>query len=239
MAKIINIIQARMGSTRFPGKMLANLHGSPVIDWVVKRSLCSKYVDSTYLATSILDRDNPLANRVEGLCEVYRGSESDVLSRYADITKKEKADLVVRVCGDRPLVDSVLIDQAVEFMLKNVDVDLAYNHISGGCELWPRGFGVEIIKAEHLIKMDSTLNDSYSREHVTPFIWQNPDRFNLVALLCPKQLDCGIPDIECDLDTKEDLKLIESISDSLGMYADAQAYFENWKKQFLKNYHAT
>lgn len=231
--KTINIIQARMGSSRFPNKMMADLHGEPVINWVLKRCLQAQSVDKTILATSRLSGDDILAKQAEQLgVAVFRGDEADVLSRYADITKAETADLVVRVCGDRPLIDPSLIDQAVAFMhansYANAHIDLAYNHISGQGQNWPRGFGVEIIKAEHIIHMNSIVDTQFHREHVTPYIWELPEKYNITALTCHPNLDIGIVDIECDLDTEEDLAVIKNISENIGIHGTAEQFFSNW-----------
>ena len=231
MPRIVNIIQARMGSIRFPGKMMADLHGQPVIDWVLKRCLRSSLVEQTILATSNLERDEPLAKRAELLgVEVFRGDEEDVLSRYATVCKNTNADIVVRVCGDRPLIDASLVDLAIEYFIEYDAVDLAYNHISGDGQNWPRGFGAEVLSAEHIIMMSETLNDPYYREHVTPYLWQNLDKYNVQAVSCLAELDCGIPDIECDLDTEADLQLISAITEGLSANATAIDYFANWKK---------
>ncbi len=231
--KTINIIQARMGSSRFPNKMMADLHGEPIINWVLKRCIQAKKIDKTILATSDLTRDDVLVSQAVQLgITVFRGDEADVLSRYAELTKREEADLVVRVCGDRPLIDPSLIDQAVEFMQKNVHIDLAYNHISGDGQNWPRGFGVEIVKAKHIIHMNESVETAFHREHVTPYMWELAEQYSIEALECRPYLNVGIPDIECDLDTEEDLELIRLISKDAGIKGSVDQFFSSWKDSF-------
>lgn len=238
MTKVVNIIQARMASTRFPGKMIADLHGHPVIDWVLMRSLKAKTVGETFLATSTLSQDDILAERANLLkVPVFRGSESDVLSRYAEVAKQTEADLIVRVCADRPLIDPMLIDMAVNYFLENNQIDLAYNHISGDGQNWPRGFGVEVLRAKDLLHMHETQHERYFQEHVTPYMWQNQDKYVVKPVPCLNELNIGIADIKCDLDTKDDFQLIQFISEKLKMDGTAADYFNAFleSEYFIKD----
>ena len=231
MTKVVNIIQARMASVRFPGKMVADLHGYPAVDWVLKRCLKAKTVDETFLATSDTSQDDILAERAEHLnVPVFRGSKDNVLSRFAEVTKQTGADVIVRVCADRPLIDPALVDMAVNFFIEYDDIDLAYNHISGDGQNWPRGFGVEVLWAKDLLYMHETQHEGYYQEHVTPYMWQNLDKYNIKAIPCIKELDVGIPDIKCDLDTRDDFELIQSISEGLSIDSTAVDFFNAWKR---------
>jgi len=210
--KVINIIQARMGSSRFPGKMMADLHGRPVIDWVLTRCLQAKSIDQTILATSELSIDDPLdvfAKQKDVL--VFRGNEQNVLSRYAQVTEMQNADVVVRVCGDRPLIDPRLIDMAVDFYLQNDDIDLAYNHISGEGHHWPRGFGVEVLSAENIISMGKSLTDDFHCEHVTSYMWANQDQYKIEPVPFDGNFSVEA-DLKLDLDTKEDMLRLQNLS---------------------------
>ncbi|HNC94755.1 MAG TPA: NTP transferase domain-containing protein, partial [Myxococcota bacterium] len=108
---VVAIIQARMGSVRFPGKMLANLHGYPVLEWVLHRVAQATEVDEVVLATTDMARDNPLVELAGRLAvPVHRGSESDVLGRFADAAAAFDAEGVVRICADNPFIDPAEID---------------------------------------------------------------------------------------------------------------------------------
>ena len=116
--KVVAIIQARMGSSRLPGKMGMDLHGMPVIDWVLKRTKLARRLQEIVLATTEKSEDDFLedAGNKNGVV-VFRGNEKDVLRRFVDAGNIAKADLVVRVCGDRPLIDPSLVDLAIEHFL--------------------------------------------------------------------------------------------------------------------------
>ena len=213
MPKVINIIQARMGSNRFPGKMMALLQGEPVIDWIFKRCLKSNLVNETWLATSDLPRDDILAERasINGV-KVFRGHEVDVLSRYAAIAANLSADIVVRTCGDRPLIDPWAIDLAIGFYMANQPVDLVYNHISGNGNNWPRGFGVEVISGDLIIAAFDSARSADHKEHVTACIWERPDFYHIMPVAIDQTINPKTPDIKLDLDTREDLAKLNAIS---------------------------
>lgn len=213
MLKVVNIIQARMGSKRFPGKMMALLQGEPVIDWIFKRCSKSNLVNETWLATSDLPRDDILAERasVYGV-EVFRGDEVDVLSRYAAITENQSAEIVVRTCGDRPLIDPWAIDLAIDFYMANQPVDLVYNHISGNGNNWPRGFGVEVTSGNLIMAAFDGVKSKYHKEHVTACFWERKDCYYIMPVAIDQKINPKIPDIKLDLDTREDLEKLNAIS---------------------------
>ncbi|EMJ35399.1 cytidylyltransferase domain protein [Leptospira interrogans str. FPW1039] len=118
--KIIAIVQARMGSTRFPNKVLQKIQGKPLIELLFSRLSRSKMLNEIILATSDSINNDPLVEFINYLgFEVYRGSESDVLDRYYQTAKHKKADVVVRITGDCPLTDPVVVDNAIEKFLKD------------------------------------------------------------------------------------------------------------------------
>ena len=209
--KVLVLIQARMGSTRFPKKMMAELHGMPMIEWVLRRCGSANQIDQVVLATSDLQRDDVLADHAE-ICgfDVYRGNEADVLGRFAKAAEQYNADIIVRVCGDRPLVAAEAIDAAVTFFDKN-DVDLAFNHIPEGGQNWPMGFGCEVLSAQLLFEMSNNQQDEYYREHVTSYMWKHSENFKLIPT--PFDFDiCHSNILRFDVDTKQDLALLNQMS---------------------------
>ena len=167
LMKIAAIVQARMGSSRFPGKVMKLIQDTPMIEILIKRLSKSKLINQIIVATSINDENTPLVNHLESLnieCEI--GSEEDVLSRYYNAAKKNQVDVVVRITGDCPLVDADLVDRCIrEF----VDKDVSYVSNVSPCT-FPDGLDVEVFSFEAL--EDAYLKNTHSteKEHVTPYI---------------------------------------------------------------------
>ena len=165
--KIAAIVQARMGSSRFPGKVMKLIQDVPMIEILIKRLSKSKLIHQIIVATSRNDENTPLVNHLESMnieCEI--GSEEDVLSRYYNAAKKNQVDVVVRITGDCPLVDANLVDRCIrEF----IDKDVSYVSNVLPCT-FPDGLDVEVFSFESL--EDAYLNNTLSteKEHVTPYI---------------------------------------------------------------------
>ncbi|MFQ5913473.1 MAG: cytidylyltransferase domain-containing protein [Nitrospinota bacterium] len=167
--KIVGIIQARMGSSRFPGKVLKEAAGKPLILHMVERVLRCRRLDGLCVATSQGVKDDPLAAVVQrSPVRVYRGSESDVLDRYWKAAREEQADAVVRLTGDCPLHDPEVIDEVVDAYLKQKDsVDYLSNTLM---RTYPDGLDVEVFSFEALRRAANEAADPFHREHVTPYI---------------------------------------------------------------------
>ena len=165
------IIQARMSSARLPGKILKNLAGKPMLWHVVSRCLNSKTADKVVVATTTNLEDNA----VERFCKennflYYRGSLDNVLSRYYEAAKQFGADTIVRVTSDCPLIDPKIINLCVE-ALKKTGADYLSN--INPDRTFPRGLDVEAFTFAALEKAHGEAKDSYEKEHVTPYIWEN------------------------------------------------------------------
>lgn len=174
-APTLAVIQARMGSQRFPGKMLADLHGRPLVEVVLERSSRARLIDRVVLATSDQPEDDPLAAAAEaGGWDVVRGDRDNVLSRYIQAVETWQPGVVVRLTGDCPCVDAATID-AMLTSFEQASCD--YMHNTG---TYPDGLDVEVVRAEALRSVvdDGQLN-GHHREHVTAFIREHPDRFNI------------------------------------------------------------
>ncbi len=149
MPKIVCIIQARMGSTRLPGKVLKLLQGKPLLWWDMYRIKQSRFVDEIVIATTTQPQDDPLAapGETEGW-QVFRGSEDDVLDRYYQAAERYRADIVVRITSDCPLIDPTMIDYTITaFLSAAPSVDYAANIL---VRRYPRGLDVEVFSAEAL-----------------------------------------------------------------------------------------
>ncbi|MGL4452582.1 MAG: cytidylyltransferase domain-containing protein [Sarcina sp.] len=183
--KVLCIVQARMGSTRLPGKVLKELHGHPMIYYTLTNLKKSRYIDEIVLATSDKEIDTPLAEYAKHIgFEVFRGSESNVLERYKQCADKYKGDVIVRVTGDCPLINPIITDNVIT---KYLMYDYDYVRL-GVPNTFQRGFDTEVFSKSILDKVYTTVCSKanmkkeefeYYREHVTYYIYQNKDKFRI------------------------------------------------------------
>lgn len=206
----VAVIQARTGSTRLPGKVLKPLLGEPVLVHVIRRIRRATRVDEVVVATTTSSGDDVIADLAGRLgCQFVRGSEEDLLSRYLLAGRAHAADLVVRITSDCPLVDPALIDEVVG-ALEASGADYASNTLPP--RTYPRGLDVEAFTMVALEAADREDHDPASREHATPYLYRNPDRFRLVGV-------SGNTDLSghrWTLDAPEDYRLIRHIYNGLG-----------------------
>lgn len=175
--KVVGVIQARMGSTRLPGKMMFLLNEAPVISHVIERVEQASALDEIVLATSTLDRDDLLESEAErsGI-DVYRGSESDVLKRVYNAAAQTNADIVVRICADNPLISPACISEAANTIVsENAD----YASYSVKDRTLPLGVTAEAFTMNSFSLVESGTDEQYEREHVTIFYRENPSMFSL------------------------------------------------------------
>ena len=208
-ARVVAIIQARMGSSRLPGKVLLPLSGRPVLAHVVKRARDSGVLDEVVVATTDAPLDDPVAELASKLgAMVFRGSESDVLSRYAGAAETFSADIVVRITADCPLVDpEVLAEMVVRFQDLRKSDQRADVLTNARVRSFPRGLDVEIFTREALNAANAEATAPHQREHVTPFLYENPSRFRIVDQL--REEDASR--YRLTLDTAEDYELLNRI----------------------------
>ncbi len=167
MTKVVAVIQARMSSTRLPGKVLVDIAGQPAVGWMIQRARRAPGIDALWLACSDAAADDPLADYVASLgISVFRGDEEDVLSRFTAVARESDADVIVRLTGDCPLIDPEVIGIAVAKYLEN-DVDYFSNGIT---RTYPDGLDVEVFSRAALERTEIEARDPFLRQHVTPFI---------------------------------------------------------------------
>lgn len=204
------VVQARMGSTRLPGKVLMPIGGRPMLSYQMERLRRVRRADAIVLATPDKPADDPIVAfaQAEGFACV-RGSEQDVLSRYAKAAKSVSADVVVRITSDCPLIDPDLVDEAIAaYVEASPPVDYVSNMIT---PTWPYGMAVEVFSAGVLHEADANAKDPAEREHVTPYIYWRPERFRIKSLT-------RSPDFShhrWTVDTPEDFDLVSRIFDAL------------------------
>ena len=207
--KVLAIIQARMGSTRFPGKMLAPLAGRPLIDWIVSRAGRSKRLDQLVVATTQEQSDNQLARWCEDhRIPVFRGATDDVLDRFYRCAIEHQASFVARLTGDCPLMDWRVIDQVVELCLACDDVDFATNSEP---MTFPEGIYVEVMPFCVLEQCWREATLPSHREHVTPLVRFHPERFRHACLRAVTDLSR----YRLTVDYPEDAEALEVLIDEL------------------------
>lgn len=201
--KIIAIIQARLGSTRLPGKVLLDLEGRTVLEHVIRKVKSSKLVNNVIVGTTINKEDLEIVKLCANLgINVYCGSEDDVLDRFYQIARLFKADHIVRITSDCPLIDPKVIDEVITLHVRE-KADYTSNTLK---ETYPDGEDIEVFTFAALKEAWNKANMSSEREHVTPFMRKNP-AFKLANL----EYNKDISHKRWTLDNPEDYDFIESI----------------------------
>ncbi|MBU0593628.1 MAG: glycosyltransferase family protein [Gammaproteobacteria bacterium] len=204
------IVQARMTSTRLPGKILKQVLGKPLLEYQLERLRRSRLTDGIVIATTTNETDQPIVDwceRHDVAC--FRGSEHDVLARYHGAAVLCHADTVVRVTSDCPLIDPAVIDEVIDYYRTHItDCDYASNCLERS---YPRGMDVEVFSRRTLDEAFAEAKDSAEREHVTPFIYRHPERYRLANIAYLE--DQGRH--RWTVDTQEDFELVEKILSAL------------------------
>ncbi len=208
---VIAIIQARMGSTRLPGKVLIQVEGTTLLEHQIARVRRSKTIYSVIVATSTLPQDDP----IEKLCLdrgilCFRGSENDVLNRYYKCAKKYQASIIVRLTADCPFSDPEIIDKTID-LFKNSDVDYAGNTVPPETSTFPDGSDVEVFSMSALDRANIEAKDASEREHVTFYFWKGKNGFRTAQLTNDKNWS----QYRITVDYPEDLEVIRFIIQEL------------------------
>jgi spore coat polysaccharide biosynthesis protein SpsF len=204
------VIQARMGSSRLPGKVLKPLSGKPVLEWIIAHLRQSRRLDRIVVATTGEAQDSPIAALCERLdVSCYRGSELDVLDRYYQAARLHGLTHVLRITADCPFTDPLLVDEVIDAFLDAAQPpDFAANNFN---RRYPRGTDVAMMSFEALERAWREAARDYERVHVTPYIREHPDKFRLLSI--EGEQDYG--HYRWTVDTPEDLALSEQIFDRL------------------------
>lgn len=196
-----------MGSSRLPGKVLAEVNGMPLLAFLLRRIARSR-ADEVIVATSRGAPDDAVADVAErsGVA-VVRGSEQDVLGRFVDALELHPAEHVVRITADCPFSDPVLIDRALEAHLA-AEADYTSNTL---VRTFPDGLDVEVVRSTALQAAGAEATDAVEREHVTPFVYRRPERFRLAAVRHSEFLG----DLRWTVDTQDDLRTVQEVARTL------------------------
>ena len=212
--RIVGVIQARMGSTRLPEKVMLEIAGKPMVGHVVQRVRRASCIDAVIVATSTDEADVKIVD----YCTTHhiphiRGEKKDLLARTIRAAREMYADIVVRVTGDCPLMDPQVIDKTVYAFLEHYPaIDFGSNR--GSTELrrtYPIGLDVEVMSIEALLRADEEAEQEYQREHVTPFLYEKPGRFRTMSV------DSGgaYGHLRWAVDTPEDLTFVRRVYELL------------------------
>jgi len=213
--RVVAIIQARMGSSRLPGKSLRPLAGEPMIGRVVERVLRVPRVDEVRMAIPDLPEDDDLADYLSALdVGLTRGSETDVLDRFAQAAREAHADVIVRLTGDCPLLSPAVSGRVLaEYLERRSSCDYASNTLERS---FPRGLDTEVFSRSMLRLAHREAHTESDREHVTPFLWRQPERFRLHAVVDAVDRSSH----RWTVDTEEDFELVRRL------HAELQGEFD-------------
>lgn len=204
--RVVEIIQARMGASRLPGKPLLEVMGRPLLSYQIERLKRCQKIDEIVIATTLHPRDEAIVDFCHSeKIPFFRGSEEDVLDRYYQAAKEFSADVIVRGTADCPLSDPGVVDDVVAFFLDHYP---SYDYVSNILSrTFPRGIDVEVFSMKSLNEAQNEAKKPEEREHVTPFLYRHPERFKLANIV-------RSPDESqhrWTVDTSEDFELISLI----------------------------
>ena len=198
-----------MGSTRLPGKVLLDLGGDTVLARVVRRVRRAKLISEIVIATTASSQDDRIVAECKRLCvNHFRGEELDVLDRYYHAAQASKADAVVRITSDCPLIEPEVTDKVVRVFLDDLP-DYASNTQT---RTYPRGLDTEIMTAEALARAWKEASKGYQRVHVTPYLYENPDKFRIRQIVGQRDYS----GYRWTLDTPEDLTFLRTVLTCVG-----------------------
>jgi len=210
VARAIASIEARMGSTRLPGKVLADVNGKPALTRLVRRLRLAERLDGIVLATTTNPADDALTDwaEAEGV-QCHRGSEDDVLMRVVEAQRQAEGEIVVEVCGDTPLLDPAVVDMAVEAFSQGGAAVVT----TCAERVLPDGIDVEVFGLADLELVAATVADPEVREHVSLHFYRQPNRYRIRPLMVPNEW--RRPEIRLVLDEAADLELIRAVYERL------------------------
>ncbi len=210
--KIVAIIQARMGSTRLPGKVLAIIGGRSMLAHICRRVSRVASVDQIVVATTLRPEDGAVVEECDRLAVAcFRGSEQDVLDRYHQAATRYEADVVVRITADCPLIDPQVTDEVIGSFLQQRP-DYASNTLR---RTWPRGLDAEVMTVAALARARDEATEPHQRVHVTPYLYEHPEAFQLLAVTRPEE-GSRISDGRWTVDLPADLEFVRAVYERLG-----------------------
>jgi len=207
--RVVAVIQARMGSTRLPGKVLLDLSGRTMLARVVRRAARAARIDAVVVATSTAPGDDPIVDECARLgVACFRGSEQDVLRRYYEAAAHHRADVVVRITSDCPLIDPGVTARVIGAFFEHAP-DYVSNILR---RTYPRGLDTEVMPRATLARAFHEATEPYQRTHVTPYIYQHPESFRLLGVTGDRDESAH----RWTVDSPDDLELVRVVYERLG-----------------------
>jgi spore coat polysaccharide biosynthesis protein SpsF len=208
--KVVIIDQARMTSTRLPGKVMKSIMGKSLLEYQLERLERSRFAQEIVVAATTNESDAPIVDLCRRVgVSLFRGSEEDVLSRYYGAAKAYRADVIVRVTSDCPLIDPKIVDKAISFYINHAK---QYDYVSNTLERsYPRGMDCEVFPYGVLEEAHVEATAQPDREHVTPFIYRHPERYRLANIAHYEDQSHH----RWTVDTIEDFELIKRMMEAL------------------------
>jgi spore coat polysaccharide biosynthesis protein SpsF len=200
---VMAFLQARMNSTRLPGKVLMRIQGQSILERAIRRLRASSAVDDVAVLTTCLREDDVIVAEAQRLhVQVHRGPEQDVLSRFYEAAEKFQPDIIIRATADNPLIDIGSIDRISETLcFEGLDYCMERD--------LPYGAATEALTAKALVQVHSRAGAPYHREHVTPYIREHTEEFRQLLLFPPDFLRC--PQVRITVDTPEDFSFMNQL----------------------------
>jgi spore coat polysaccharide biosynthesis protein SpsF len=204
--KVVAILQARLGSTRLPNKVLTDIHGRPMLEHIVRRVTLSPLIDTLVVATTDKATDGPIVAFSQKLgIPTFRGSEEDCLDRYYQCAQRFEADVVVRITGDNPLVDASVCDSVIQPFLAT---ELRWDYVGNdGKPAFPLGLAAEGFTFAALEIAWREASAPRFREHVTLYLYENSQRFRVLQL----SADRDYSGMRWTVDTPADLAFVQTV----------------------------
>lgn len=204
--KTVVIMQARMGSTRLSGKVMKRLENKTILEHDIARIRQCRQVDEIVIATTVNDHDDIIEEEAKRLAvKCYRGSETDVLSRYYYAAAENSADIVVRITSDCPLIDPYVVDDVIHFYKEHKYPYVTNSSVRPNEGTYPRGLDTEVFGFEELEKAHRLATENYQREHVTPYFYE--EGRNIYIL----NNDVNYSHYRWTLDTEEDYRFLTEV----------------------------
>jgi spore coat polysaccharide biosynthesis protein SpsF len=206
MKKISAVIEARMTSTRLPGKHMMLANGKPIISYLINRLKKVPSLDHIIMATTSNDTDNPLVELASKMnIDYFRGSEANVMLRVIESAESVSSETVVSITGDCPLIDPIIIEQAIQTFIQN-ECDYVNNAYIPG---YPGGMNVQVYSLDSLKRSYNMTTEPLDLEHVTSHILRNPKIFKHIYMIAP--MDLSWPEISFELDEQNDYDFLKKI----------------------------
>jgi len=211
--RFVAIIEARMSSSRLPGKTMKKILEKPMLELMIERVLKSKKINEVIIATSVNPENDPiekLGNKLEVRC--YRGSENDVLDRVLKAAHSCEADVIIELWGDCPLIDPSILSNLVEFY-ENNEYDCVGTMLPNFEKKYPLGLSALIFSTKILEQVNELAHDVLDRENVSNYIYEHPEKYKIAPLPCPRNLD--YPNLRLVVDQISDFELVRIVFENL------------------------